>query len=78
MEIAGADPEWATGFEEECWWSRVALTTLNAWSEDGEPLRLLQRSPRMIPSPKPSPATGSTCPRLRQATLGFGSWTADP
>jgi transposase len=44
MEIAGANPEWAVGFEDECWWSRVALPTPNAWSEDGEPLRLLQRS----------------------------------
>ena len=23
MEIAGANPEWAVGFEDECWWSRV-------------------------------------------------------
>ena len=44
MGIAGANPEWATGFLDECWWSRVALPTLSAWSEDGEPLRLIQRS----------------------------------
>ena len=25
MEIASANPEWAVGFEDECWWSRVAL-----------------------------------------------------
>jgi hypothetical protein len=25
MEVAAADPEWAVGFEDECWWSRVAL-----------------------------------------------------
>jgi len=30
MEIAGTNPEWAAGFEDECWWSRVALPTLNA------------------------------------------------
>ena len=29
MEIAGANPDtWAIGFEDECWWSRVALPTL--------------------------------------------------
>ena len=28
MEVAGADPEWAVGFLDECWWSRVALPTL--------------------------------------------------
>ena len=24
MEVAEANPEWAVGFEDECWWSRVA------------------------------------------------------
>jgi len=32
MEVAAANPEtWAVGFEDECWWSRVALPTLNSW-----------------------------------------------
>ncbi|MGH3086983.1 MAG: transposase, partial [Rubrobacteraceae bacterium] len=44
MEVAGADPEWAVGFCDECRRSRVALPTLNSWSEEGKPLRLLQRS----------------------------------
>jgi hypothetical protein len=44
MKIASADLGWATGFLDECWWSRVALPTLNAWGADGEPLRLIQRS----------------------------------
>ena len=37
MEISVSDPEWAVGFEDECWWSREALPALNAWSEDAEP-----------------------------------------
>src|SRR5215217_1781226 len=41
MEAAGADPEWAIGFEDECWWSRVALPTLSSWSEEGKPERLI-------------------------------------
>jgi hypothetical protein len=44
MEVAGADPEWAVGFLDECWWSRFALPTLNAWAEEGKPPRLIQRS----------------------------------
>ena len=44
MEVAGADPEWAVGFLDECWWSWVALPTLNAWAEEGKPPRLIQRS----------------------------------
>ena len=64
MEIAGVNPEWAIGFEDECWWSRVALPTLNAWSEEDKPLRLLQRSvPKDdLKGRKPYPATVSTCP----------------
>jgi hypothetical protein len=53
MEISEVNPEWATGFEDECWWSREALPTLNTWSEDGEPLRLLQRTvAKNDPEPK--------------------------
>ena len=46
MEVAEADPDssWAVGFMDECWWSRLALPTLNSWSEQGKPLRLLQKS----------------------------------
>jgi hypothetical protein len=44
MEIAEADPEWAVGFLDECWWSRVALPALNAFSQEGKPPRLFQRS----------------------------------
>ena len=32
------------GFEDETWWSRLALPSMHAWSVDGEPSRLVQRS----------------------------------
>jgi hypothetical protein len=45
MRVAKANPDsWAVGFCDECWWSRVALPTLSSCSEEGKPLRLLQRS----------------------------------
>ncbi len=44
MSVAEADPRWATGFEDECWWSRLALPTLSSWTEEGKPLRLIQQS----------------------------------
>ena len=44
MEVADGSPEWALGFEEECWWSRVALPTLSAYSEEGETRRMIQKS----------------------------------
>jgi hypothetical protein len=79
MEIAGANPEWAVGFEDECWWSRLALPTLNAWSADGAPLRLVQRSlAKDDPEPKAISCYGLHPGFLRSAKRGSGSWTAGP
>lgn len=54
MAVAEANADtWAVGFEDECWWSRVALPTLSSWTEEGKPKRLLQQSvPRDDPEPK--------------------------
>ena len=72
MEIAGANPEWAVGFEDECWWSRVALPTLNAWSADGEPLRLLQKSvAKDDPEPKAISCYGLHLPEIGQTWIRF-------
>jgi CRISPR/Cas system endoribonuclease Cas6 (RAMP superfamily) len=40
IRVATIHPDWALGFEDEVWWSRVAQPTLHAWSEEQEPLRL--------------------------------------
>ena len=32
-------PEWVLGFQDECWWSRLAQPNLHAWTAD-DPLRL--------------------------------------
>jgi hypothetical protein len=73
MGIAEADPDtWAVGFEDECWWSRVALPTLNAWSADGEPLRLVQRSvAKDDPEPKAISSYGLYVPEIGQTWLRF-------
>jgi hypothetical protein len=72
MEIAGANPEWAVGFEDECWWSRVALPTLSAWSADGEPLRLVQRSvAKDDPEPKAISCYGLHLPETGQTWIRF-------
>ena len=44
MRVAAADCDWAVGFLDECWWSRLALPTLSSCAEEGKPLRLLQKS----------------------------------
>lgn len=69
MEAAGADPEWAIGFEDECWWSRVALPTLSSWTEEGRPERLIQRSvPKDDPEPKAVSCYGLYLPELDEET----------
>jgi DDE superfamily endonuclease len=69
MEVAAANPEWAVGFEDECWWSRVALPTLSSWSEEGKPLRLLQQSvAKDDPDPKAISCYGLYLPELLDQT----------
>ncbi len=72
MEVAAADPEWAVGFEDECWWSRVALPTLSSWAEEGKPLRLLQKSvAKDDPDPKAISCYGLYLPQLDRTWLRF-------
>jgi hypothetical protein len=63
MSAAESDPEWTVGFEDECWWSRLALPTLSSWSEQGKPMRLTQQSVAKLTTPA-SASTGisSTVP----------------
>ena len=50
--MAAAHPGWVVGFQDECWWSRLARPDLHAWAGD-EPLRLLElASDRNDPDPK--------------------------
>jgi DDE superfamily endonuclease len=39
-----AHPEWALGFEDEIWWSRLAHPALHAWAAPDRPLRLVEQS----------------------------------
>jgi len=42
--LAESHPEWALGFEDETWWSRLAVPQMHAWAEVGKPLRLVEQS----------------------------------
>ena len=65
MRVAEADSEWTVGFLDECWWSRLALPTLKSWSEQGEPLRLLQKSvAKDDPEPKAISCYGLYLPEI--------------
>src|SRR5262249_23651651 len=39
IRLAQTHPEWVLGFQDECWWSRLAQPNLHAWTMD-DPLRL--------------------------------------
>ncbi len=72
MEVGGANPRWAIGFLDECWWSRVALPTFNSWAEKGEPMRLLQRSvAKNDPEPKAVSCYGLYLPETDETWLRF-------
>jgi hypothetical protein len=43
IRLALAHPDWVLGFQDECWWSRLALPNLHAWTDD-EPLRLVEQT----------------------------------
>lgn len=52
IRLAEAHPDWVLGFQDETWWSRLALPQGHAWT-GGEPLRLVERErPREDLDPK--------------------------
>jgi DDE superfamily endonuclease len=60
------------GFEDECWWSRLALPALSSFSEQGKPLRLVQQSvAKDDPDPKAISCYGLYLPQLDQTWLRF-------
>ena len=45
-------PDWALGFEDEVWWSRLACPAQHTWVEPDRPLRLVERA---VASDDPDP-----------------------
>jgi hypothetical protein len=72
MHLAEDKADWVVGFEDECWWSRVAQPTLHSFSEEGEPLRLVEQSiAKDDPEPKAISCYGLYMPELKQSWLRF-------
>ena len=44
IRLALGHPEWALGFADEVWWSRLARPALHAWAEADRPLRLVEQT----------------------------------
>jgi hypothetical protein len=72
MRPAEDKGDWVVGFEDECWWSRVAQPSLHSFSEAGKPLRLVEQSPEKDdPDPKAISCYGLYMPELKQSWLRF-------
>ena len=53
IELATQHPEYALGFQDEVWWSRVTQPTLAGLAGEGETLRLVEQTPaKDDPDPK--------------------------
>jgi transposase len=51
--MAMTHPDWALGFADEVWWSRVARPHLSSWADEHRPLRLVEQTvARTDPDPK--------------------------
>lgn len=72
MKLAGENADWVAGFEDECWWSRVAQPSLHSFSEGGKALRLVQQLvAKDDPDPKAISCYGLYMPELEQAWVRF-------
>jgi len=53
IRLATTHPDWALGFADEVWWSRVAQPRVASWAEAETPLRLVEQTvARRDPDPK--------------------------
>jgi hypothetical protein len=52
IRLVASHPQWALGFEDETWWSRVAQPALPAWTPVQQPLRLIEQT---VPSADSDP-----------------------
>jgi hypothetical protein len=44
IRLARTHRDWALGFADEVWWSRVAQPAVRAWTATGSPLRLVEQA----------------------------------
>ena len=72
MHLAEDEVDWVVGFLDECWWSRVAQPNLHSFSEEGEPLRLVEQMvEKDDPDPKAISCYGLYTPELGRTWLRF-------
>lgn len=68
IRLAAAHPDWVLGYQDECWWSRLALPALHAWTAGNGSLRLVERA---VPKGDTDPKALSCYGLLRADTGGM-------
>ncbi len=59
IQLTQAHPDWALGFADEVWWSRLAQPHLHAWAEADQLLRLVEQTvAKNDPDPKALACSG--------------------
>lgn len=72
MRWAVAHPEWALGFEDEVWFSRVSQPSLHSWADPDQPLRMVEQTvAKQDPDPKALACYGLLLPAFHHVWLRF-------
>jgi transposase len=67
IALTAAHPDWALGFADEVWWSRLLQPQLHAWAEADQPLRLVEQAvAKDDPDPKALACYGLLVRRAQQ------------
>jgi transposase len=68
IRLAEQQPDWALGFLDETWWSRLARPALHTWADPAQPLRLVEQAvAKDDPDPKALAGYGLLVRRPQQA-----------
>ena len=68
IRLAASHPDWVLGDQDECWWRRLALPAMHAWTPEDRPLRWVERA---VPKDDADPKALSCYGLLRADTGGM-------
>jgi transposase len=68
IRLGAAHPDWVLGYQDETWWSRLALPALHGWTAGSGSLRLVERD---VPKSDTDPKALSCYGLLRADTGGM-------
>jgi transposase len=71
IRLAASHPTWVLGFQDEVWWSRLALPALSSWAEADQPLRLVERA---VAKDDPDPKALACYGLLVRSAHPAGGW----